>query len=114
VDLKFAEYGAAAKVKQMESHFSLLNFTGTGTDFTSGGTTSFHLQPKVAATDSHRRLSFFGMRTEIGDASERSCVPRRVASCKSSLASRYIPEEAPGSNASNGVSNFSPDDGLSW
>jgi hypothetical protein len=38
-------------------------------DIASGEGISFHLRPNVAATDSHKRLSFNGsgiMRTEIG------------------------------------------------
>jgi hypothetical protein len=55
----------------MESHFNLLNFAraSTGMDIASGEGISFHLRPNVAATDSHKRLSFNGsgiMRTEIG------------------------------------------------
>jgi hypothetical protein len=134
VDLQYADYGAAAKVKQLES-YNLINFSRplTGMDITSGGTTSFHFQPKVAATDSHRRLYFSGMRTDIGDVSERSGVPKRAgglsaASGKSSLASKRsdciseelsvpksecIPEEVPGANASSGLSTPSPLDRLS-
>jgi hypothetical protein len=102
-------------------------------DITSGGTTSFHFQPKVNATDSHKRLRFSGMRTEIGDASEMSGVPRgadrlSVASGKSSLASdrsdciseelsvpksECIPEEVSGANASSELSTPSPLDRLS-
>jgi hypothetical protein len=122
VELKYADYGAAAKVKQMDSH-NLLNFARplTGMDIASGGGTSFHLQPKVAATDGHSRLSFNGMRKEIGDASESSGVPRRasvlsVASGKSSLASKIsegTSEELHAENASSMVSTSSPEDGLS-
>jgi hypothetical protein len=78
----------------MERHFNLLNFAKplTGMDIASGGGTSFHLQPKVAATDGHKRLSFSGMRTEIGNAGESSGLLRRtsilsLASGKSNLAS---------------------------
>jgi hypothetical protein len=78
----------------MERHLNVLNFAKplTGMDIASGGGTSFHLQPKVAATDSHRRLSFSGGSKETGDASEDIGVPRRasrlsLASGKSSLAS---------------------------
>jgi hypothetical protein len=117
----------------MESHFNLLNFSRplTGMAIASGGT-SFHLQPKVAATDSHRRLNFSGVRTEFGDASESSGVQRRtsgltLASGKTSLASGrsgisedmsfsrsdYISEELSMANTSSGVSTSSPLDGLS-
>jgi hypothetical protein len=117
----------------MERHFNLLNFSRplTGMAIASGGGTSFHLQPKVAATDSHRTLSFNGMRTEVGDASESSGLRRRtsgitLASGKTSLASgrssisedmstsKYdcISEELSMANAS-GVSNSSPLDELS-
>jgi hypothetical protein len=125
-----------AKVKQMESHLNLLNFAKplTGMDIASGGGTSFHLQPKVAATGSHRRLSFSGMSKEIGDASESIGVPRRasrlsLASGKSSLAysgrfdciseelymskSDSIPEELSSANASSGLTSSSPLDRLS-
>jgi hypothetical protein len=59
VNLQFADYGATAKVRLMENHFNLLNFARplTGMAIASGGGTSFHLQPKVAASDSHKRLS---------------------------------------------------------
>jgi hypothetical protein len=126
VDLQFADYGAAAKVKQMESHLNLLNFAKplTGMDIASGGGTSFHLQPKVAATDSHKRLSFVGsgsFRTEIGDASESSGVPRRASrlsslSGKSSLASgrfNCIAEELSAENGSSALTTSSHKDGLS-
>jgi hypothetical protein len=135
VDLQYSDYGAAAKVKQMESH-NLLNFARplTGMDIAAGGTTSFHLQPKVAATDGHKRLSFSGMSKESEDASsESSGVPRRssrltVASGKSSLAPKRsdckseelsalkpetIPEEVPCSNGSDGLATSSPLVGLS-
>jgi hypothetical protein len=110
----------------MESQLNLLNFAKplTGIDIASGGGTSFHLQPKVAATDSHKRLSFVGsgsFRADIGDASETSGVPRRASrlslvSGKSSLASgRFdcISEELPVANASSALSTSSPTDGLS-
>jgi hypothetical protein len=81
VNLQFVDYGATAKVKLMESHFNLLNFSRplTGMAIASGGGTSFHLQPKVAATDNHRRLNFSGVRTELGNASESSGVQRRTS-----------------------------------
>jgi hypothetical protein len=124
-----------AKVKHMETHFDVLNLARplTGMVIASGGGTSFHLQPKVAATGSHRRLSFSGIRTEFGDASESSGVHRRTtrrpsASGKFSLASGrsdciseelsvaksdYIKEEPSKANTSSGMSTSSPKDGLS-
>jgi hypothetical protein len=97
----------------MDSHFSLLNFAGTGADIASGGTTSFHLQPKVAATDGHKRLCFSGM-------SESGGVPswtnrRSVASGEFSSASKrsdFIPEEPSVANAGSGVSTSSPNHGI--
>jgi hypothetical protein len=118
----------------MESHFNLLNFSKplTGMAIASGGGTSFHLQPKVAATGNHRSLSFSGMTTEVGDTSESSGLRRRtsgitLASGKTSLASgrsgisedlsssKYdcISEELSMADASSGVSTSSPLDGLS-
>jgi hypothetical protein len=60
----------------MESQLNLLNFAKplTGMGSASGGGTSFHLQPKAAATDGHKRLSFSGTSKEIGDASESNGV----------------------------------------
>jgi hypothetical protein len=110
----------------MEGHLNLLNFAKplTGMDIASGGGTSFHLQPKVAATDSHKRLSFVrsdSFRTDIGNASETSGMPRRSSrlssvSGKSSLASgRFdcIVEELSEANASSALSTSSPTDRLS-
>ena len=113
----------------MESHFNLLNFARplTGMAIASGGGTSFHLQPKVAATDGHKRLNFSGVKTEFGDASESSGVQRRtsgltLASGKTSLASGRsgisedvsvsrsycLSEEMSMADKSSGVSTSSP------
>jgi hypothetical protein len=119
----------------MEMHFDVLNLARplTGMVIASGGGTSFHLQPKVAATDGHRRLSFSAMRRELGDASERSGVHRRTSRCTSASGkissasgrsdciseelsvakSDYISEEPSKANTSSGMSTSSPKDGLS-
>jgi hypothetical protein len=69
----------------MESQIDLVNCADpfTGMANTSGGGTSFHLQPKVAATDGHRSLSFGGMRTESGGTSGSSALPRRTSTLSS-------------------------------
>ena len=124
-----------AKVKHMEMHFDVLNLARplTGMVIASGGGTSFHLQPKVAATDAHRRLSFSGVRTEYGDASESNGVYRKTsrrtsASGKFSLASGrsdciseemsvaksdIILEEPSKTDTRSDMSMSSPKDGLS-
>jgi hypothetical protein len=124
-----------AKVKHMEIHFDVLNLAKplTGRVIASGGGTSFHLQPKVAATDSHRSLSFNGTRTEFGDTSESSWVHRRstgrtstfdkvgwasgrsesMSEELSSTKSDYVLEEPLNANTSGGTSTSSPNDGLS-
>jgi hypothetical protein len=121
----------------MEIHFNLLNPARplTGMVIASGGGTSFHLQPKVAATDCHRSLSFRGMRAEFGHAGESRELPRRTSrlssasdkisstSGKISLASGISgciselsvakSEELSKANVSSGVSSPSPAEGLS-
>jgi hypothetical protein len=114
----------------MEIHFNLLNPARplTGMVIASGGGTSFHLQPKVAATDCHKSLSFRGMRTEFGHAGESRELPRRTsrlssASGKISLVSGISgcvselsvakSEELFKANASSGVSSPSPTEELS-
>jgi hypothetical protein len=114
----------------MEIQFNLLNPARplTETVIVSGGGTSFHLQPKIAATDCHRSLSFSGMRTEFEHAGESRELSRRTsrlssASGKISLDSGIsgcVSElsvaksgELSNTNASSGVSSPSPTEGLS-
>jgi hypothetical protein len=102
--LQYDDYGAAAKVKHMEMHFNVLNLARplTGMVIASGGGTSFHLQPKVAATDGHRSLNFSGTRTEFGHAGESGGHSRTMTSILSSASGKvslvsgisgYISEE---------------------
>jgi hypothetical protein len=113
-----------AKVKHMEIQFDVLNLAKplTGMVIASGGGTSFHLQPKVAATDGHRRLSFSGTRTEFGDTSESSGFHRRTSKrslasgrsdCISEELSDHISDLPSKANTSNGMSTSSPKEGLS-
>jgi hypothetical protein len=133
--LQYDDYGAAAKVKHMKMRFNVLNLARplTGMVIASEGGTSFHLQPKVAATDGHRSLNFSGTRTEFGHAGESGGNTRKTsilssASGKVSLVSGisgYISEELSvaksdckseelsKANASSGVSTLSPTEGLS-
>jgi hypothetical protein len=125
-----------AKVKHMEIQFDVLNLAKplTGMVIASGGGTSFHLQPKVAATDGHRRLSFSGTRTAFGDTSESSgfhrrtsrrtsasgkfslasgrsdCISEELSEAKSDCILSDLPSKA---NTSSGMSTSSPKDGLS-
>ena len=109
----------------MEIHFNLLNPARplTGMVIASGGGTSFPLQPKVAATDSHRSLSFSGMRTKFGHAGESRELSGgtsrlRLASGKISFDSGRSgcmselsvakSEELSKANASSGASSPSP------
>jgi hypothetical protein len=102
----------------MESQLNFLNFAKplTGMDIASRGGTSFHLQPKVAATDGHKRLSFVGsgsFRTEIGNASETSGVPK-TASKHSSVSGKSSFPSGRFDCISEEQSVTSHTDGLSW
>jgi hypothetical protein len=115
----------------MEIHFNLLNPARplTGMVIASGaGGTSFPLQPKVAATDSHRSLSFSGMRTKFGHAGESRELTGRTSRLSSAsgkisfdsgrsgcISELSVPksEELSKANASSGVSSPSPAEGLS-
>jgi hypothetical protein len=110
----------------MEIHFNLLNPARplTGMVIASGGGTSFPLQPKVAATDSHRSLSFSGMGTKFGHAGgsrELSGRTSRLSSASGKISlsgcisELSVPksEELSKANASSGVSSPSPTEGPS-